>query len=84
MDVDELERSLEEGKKTSNPRVLCIINPGNPTGQVQSRQNIENVLKFAKKHNLFVMADEVSLQYNLLSKFKLILCILHFYFFIPT
>jgi len=59
LDIDELERSLEEGKKFSSPRVLCIINPGNPTGQVQSRKNIENVLKFAKKHKLFVMADEV-------------------------
>jgi len=59
LDEAELERALEEGKKRCNPRVLCIINPGNPTGQVLSRKNIENVLKFAKKHKLFVMADEV-------------------------
>ena len=61
LDEAELERALEEGKKRCNPRVLCIINPGNPTGQVLSRKNIENVLKFAKKHKLFVMADEVGL-----------------------
>jgi len=59
LDMDELERALEEGKKHSNPRVLCIINPGNPTGQVLTRQHIENVIKFAKKHRLFLMADEV-------------------------
>lgn len=59
LDMAELERSLEEGKKHSIPRVLCIINPGNPTGQVLPRQNIEDVIKFAKKHRLFLMADEV-------------------------
>lgn len=59
LDMNELERSLELGKTHSKPRVLCVINPGNPTGQVLSREHIENVLKFAKKHKLFVMADEV-------------------------
>uniref|UniRef100_H2Z4L2 alanine transaminase n=1 Tax=Ciona savignyi TaxID=51511 RepID=H2Z4L2_CIOSA len=59
LDIDELQRSLDEGKKQCRPRVLCVINPGNPTGQVLSRENVADVLKFAKKNNLFVMADEV-------------------------
>jgi len=29
-------------------------------GQVLSRQNIEDVIKFAKKEKLFILADEVS------------------------
>ena len=36
-----------------------IINPGNPTGQVLTRQNLEAVIKFAYKEHLFLLADEV-------------------------
>ncbi|XP_010884980.1 alanine aminotransferase 2-like isoform X1 [Esox lucius] len=59
MDVSELERSLSEARKYCNPKALCVINPGNPTGQVQSRQCIEDVIRFAAKEHLFLMADEV-------------------------
>ncbi|MEQ2168792.1 hypothetical protein GOODEAATRI_018394 [Goodea atripinnis] len=56
----ELGRALNEAKQHCKPRVLCIINPGNPTGQVQSRQCIEDVIRFAKEEHLFLMADEVN------------------------
>jgi len=59
LDTDELERSFTEAKKICNPRALVIINPGNPTGQVLSRENIEAIIKFAHKNNLFLFADEV-------------------------
>ncbi|NXO01085.1 ALAT2 aminotransferase, partial [Rhinopomastus cyanomelas] len=59
LDVAELRRALTEGRRHCCPRVLCIINPGNPTGQVQSRQCIEDVIKFAFEEKLFLMADEV-------------------------
>ncbi|XP_051990322.1 alanine aminotransferase 2-like [Xyrauchen texanus] len=59
LDISELQRSLQAAREHCNPRVLCIINPGNPTGQVQSRQCIEDVIQFATKENLFLMADEV-------------------------
>uniref|UniRef100_A0AAR2KL84 alanine transaminase n=2 Tax=Pygocentrus nattereri TaxID=42514 RepID=A0AAR2KL84_PYGNA len=59
LDIDELQRSLEAAREHCRPRVLCIINPGNPTGQVQSRQCIEDVIRFAAKEHLFLMADEV-------------------------
>ncbi|VDL83725.1 unnamed protein product [Nippostrongylus brasiliensis] len=55
----ELERAYQESLKEYDTKVLCIINPGNPTGQVLSRENIETIIKFAHKHNLFLMADEV-------------------------
>jgi len=45
--ISELERSYEEACETCAPRVLCIINPGNPTGNVLSRENIEGIVKFA-------------------------------------
>ncbi|XP_066063808.1 alanine aminotransferase 1 [Chamaea fasciata] len=59
LDVAELRRALGEGRRRCCPRVLCIINPGNPTGQVQSRECIEEVIKFAYEEKLFLMADEV-------------------------
>lgn len=59
MEVSELQRALEEARRHCNPRALCIINPGNPTGQVQTRECIEEVIRFAAKERLFLMADEV-------------------------
>ncbi|KAM6990114.1 alanine aminotransferase 2-like isoform 1-T1 [Tautogolabrus adspersus] len=59
MDISELQRALDEARQHCNPRALCIINPGNPTGQVQNRECIEDVIRFAAKERLFLMADEV-------------------------
>ncbi|KAL3066106.1 hypothetical protein OYC64_016115 [Pagothenia borchgrevinki] len=59
LDIEELQRAYLSAKQLCTPRALCIINPGNPTGQVQSKKCIEEVLHFAYEENLFVMADEV-------------------------
>ncbi|XP_046897638.1 alanine aminotransferase 2 isoform X2 [Hypomesus transpacificus] len=59
LDINELHRAYKAAKKHCQPRVICIINPGNPTGQVQSKKCIEEVLHFAYEENLFVMSDEV-------------------------
>ncbi|XP_060762386.1 alanine aminotransferase 2-like isoform X2 [Neoarius graeffei] len=59
LDIAELQHSLQAAREHCNPRVLCIINPGNPTGQVQSRELIEDVIRFAAKEHLFLLADEV-------------------------
>jgi len=59
LDIAELERSLAESHSKYDLKALVVINPGNPTGQVLSKPNIEEILKFAHKHNLFVFADEV-------------------------
>ncbi|XP_065065372.1 alanine aminotransferase 1-like [Rhopilema esculentum] len=59
LDISELKRSLEEAKKRCQPRVLCVINPGNPTGQVLSYQNIKEIIEFCMDEGLFLLADEV-------------------------
>jgi len=59
LDVSELRRALAEGRKTCNPRVLCIINPGNPTGQVYTYDNMKEIIQFCIDENLVLMADEV-------------------------
>merc|ERR1712038_1604966 len=53
------ERSYNATKDKSDIKAIVIINPGNPTGQVLTRENIEAVIKFAAEKKLFVFADEV-------------------------
>lgn len=56
----ELVRSIEEARKNGiNPVAIAVINPGNPTGAVLSKENIRMVIRFAKANNLAIMADEV-------------------------
>ncbi|EHB16879.1 Alanine aminotransferase 1 [Heterocephalus glaber] len=59
LNVAELQRALHQARDHCRPRVLCVINPGNPTGQVQTRECIEAVIRFAFEERLFLMADEV-------------------------
>jgi len=59
LEVTELRRALNEAKSKCDPKVLCVINPGNPTGQVLTRENIEEIIRFAKEENLLLLADEV-------------------------
>lgn len=40
-------------------RAIMLCNPGNPTGAVYSKQDLERVAEIAKKHHLYVIADEV-------------------------
>ncbi|GFR74389.1 alanine aminotransferase 2 [Elysia marginata] len=59
LSLDELKRSISEARPHCKPKAICVINPGNPTGQVLTRKNIEDIIKFAHEENLFIMADEV-------------------------
>lgn len=57
--IEELQRAYNEAKEHSYPRVMVVINPGNPTGQVLTRENVVEIIKFAYKNRLFIFADEV-------------------------
>ncbi|KAK6632769.1 hypothetical protein RUM43_013540 [Polyplax serrata] len=59
LDVNELQRAVDDAKNVSAPRAIVVINPGNPTGQVLSRENIEEIIRFAHREGLFILADEV-------------------------
>ena len=67
LDGSELNRALKEAKPHCRPRAICVINPGNPTGQVLTEENIKDIIRFAKKENLFILADEVY-QHNIYAK----------------
>lgn len=46
MDISELERSYRAAKsKGVTPRALVFINPGNPTGQCLTAEQLENLMK---------------------------------------
>ena len=56
----ELNDSIDAARKDGvNPVAIAVINPGNPTGAVLSKKNIEMIVRFAKKQGLAIMADEV-------------------------
>jgi alanine transaminase len=56
----ELKKSLNEARsKGISVRALCVINPGNPTGNVLSFQDMKDVISFCREERLVLMADEV-------------------------
>lgn len=67
LEIEELERAYNEASLQCDIKVLVVINPANPTGAVLSRENICQVIEFAKKHKLLIIADEVY-QHNIWDK----------------
>ena len=44
---------------TPNTKAILICNPGNPTRYLYSKEEIEKLAQTVKKHDLFLIADEV-------------------------
>ncbi|WP_437399407.1 pyridoxal phosphate-dependent aminotransferase [Flagellimonas lutimaris] len=44
---------------TPKTKAILICNPGNPTGYLYSKEEIEQLAELVKKHDLFLIADEV-------------------------
>jgi len=53
--------SVEEFEKKITPRTKAIVicNPGNPTGYLYSKEELEQLKEIVLKHDLFLFADEV-------------------------
>ncbi len=52
--VEEIEKKI-----TSKTKAIVICNPGNPTGYLYSKSELEQLRDIVKKHDLFLFADEV-------------------------
>ena len=52
--IDEFEKLI-----TSKTKAILICNPGNPTGYLYSKDELETLSDIVKKHDLFLFADEV-------------------------
>ena len=52
---------IEEFEKLISPKTKAILicNPGNPTGYLYSKEEIKKLADIVKKHDLFLIADEV-------------------------
>jgi len=52
---------ISEFEKAITPRTKAILicNPGNPTGYLYTREELETLKKIVLKHDLFLFADEV-------------------------
>lgn len=52
---------IEEFEKLITPKTKAILicNPGNPTGYLYSKEEISKLAAIVKKHDLFLIADEV-------------------------
>ncbi|XP_050190566.1 alanine aminotransferase 1-like, partial [Myiozetetes cayanensis] len=59
VDVAAIRRQLRDARGRCRPTVLCVVNPGDPTGQVLSRGDMEAVLGLAAEEPLLLLADEV-------------------------
>ncbi|KAJ3315356.1 hypothetical protein HDV04_003749 [Boothiomyces sp. JEL0838] len=60
--TEELAKSLKKVKRDvhgMDVRALCVINPGNPTGQTLSVDAMKDIIEFCRQENLVLMADEV-------------------------
>lgn len=60
MDMHNLQETVDKAKAAGKMvRGLVFINPGNPTGQCLTEANLQDLIKFAVKNQIVLMADEV-------------------------
>lgn len=52
---------IEEFKNciTPNTKVLLLANPNNPTGNVYSKETIEEIIQICLQNNIYIISDEV-------------------------
>ncbi|XP_041131371.1 uncharacterized protein LOC121329726 isoform X3 [Polyodon spathula] len=58
--VEKLEKGLEDAKQEGiSVRVMILINPHNPLGEIYTPTEMKEFLEFAKRHELHAIVDEV-------------------------
>jgi aspartate aminotransferase len=59
LDLDQLEQLI-----TSNTKMIVLNSPNNPTGKIIREREIDEILKLARKNDIFVLSDEVYSMYS--------------------
>lgn len=59
LDLDQLEQLI-----TSNTKMIVLNSPNNPTGKIIREREIDDILKLARKNDIFVLSDEVYSMYS--------------------
>lgn len=57
-------REVIEQKITDKTKAILYCNPNNPTGTVYTKEEVEMLVSIAKKHNLYLLSDEVYREYT--------------------
>lgn len=57
-------REVIESKITPKTRAMQICSPNNPTGKVLSKKDMDMLVDIAKKHDLFIVSDEVYREFS--------------------
>lgn len=50
---------LEQKAKDENNKVLILCSPHNPTGRVWSQEELSHIMDICRKHDLFIICDEI-------------------------
>jgi len=53
------EQLEEKINSLSNPKVLILNSPNNPTGVIYSREELEKIAEVCVKHNILILSDEI-------------------------
>ncbi|NLY81207.1 MAG: pyridoxal phosphate-dependent aminotransferase [Clostridiales bacterium] len=53
------DRELIESSITDKTRAIVCLNPGNPTGNVLTKDEMKLICEIAKEHDLWILSDEV-------------------------
>jgi len=59
LDLDQLEQLI-----TLNTKMIVLNSPNNPTGKIIREREIDDILKLARKNDIFVLSDEVYSMYS--------------------
>ncbi|KAL1429218.1 hypothetical protein MTO96_016549 [Rhipicephalus appendiculatus] len=54
-----MQETLDSSRKHCTPRLLLLVNPSNPPGTVLSEKELEEIIQFAYKNQLIILADEI-------------------------
>uniref|UniRef100_H2ZRX1 alanine transaminase n=1 Tax=Latimeria chalumnae TaxID=7897 RepID=H2ZRX1_LATCH len=59
LDVNELRRAVNQAKEYCDPKVVCLINPGNPTGRISTCSQREISVHFSTQCFFFFFLNKV-------------------------
>jgi len=63
----------------SNTAIIVIDNPNNPTGTYMPYEQVLEVLKFAKKHNILLISDEAYIEFIRAKDYKTMMTVFNEY-----
>lgn len=54
VDIEEFKQKIQ-----SNTKMICLVNPNNPTGTLFSKEFLDQIIQLARKYDLYLLCDEI-------------------------